>query len=94
MWMVISQKNGISALGLQRLLGIGYKTTWNLLHKLRRAMVRPGREMLSGVVEIDESLYGGVEEGRPGRGSEKKALIIVAVELKGKKIGRIRLQTI
>ena len=51
MWQLTSQKNGISALGLQRVLGLGsYKTAWAVLHKLRRAMVRPGRERLSGTV--------------------------------------------
>jgi len=57
MWYVTSQKNGMSALGLQRVLGLGsYKTAWSLLHKLRRAMVRPGRDRLRGVVEVDETL--------------------------------------
>jgi transposase-like protein len=59
MWHVASQKNGISALGLQRDLGLGsYKTAWSLLHKLRRAMVRPGRDRLTGVVEVDETYWG------------------------------------
>jgi len=57
MWQITSQKNGISALGLQRVLGLGsYKTAWAMLHKLRRAMVRPGRDRLDGVVEVDECL--------------------------------------
>ena len=60
MWQVTSQKNGISALGLQRVLGLGsYKTAWAMLHKLRRAMVRPGRERLAGIVEVDETYLGG-----------------------------------
>src|SRR5713226_4924508 len=51
MWQITSQKNGISALGLQRVLGLGsYKTAWAMLHKLRRAMIRPGRERLQGIV--------------------------------------------
>ena len=63
MWWVTSQKNGASALGLQRILGLGsYRTAWALLHKLRRAMVRPGREQLAGRVEVDET-YVGEEEG-------------------------------
>ena len=63
MWWVTSQKNGASALGLQRILGLGsYRTAWALLHKLRRAMVRPGREQLAGCVEVDET-YVGEEEG-------------------------------
>ena len=59
MWWVTSQKNGASALGLQSILGLGsYRTAWALLHKLRRAMVRPGRERLSGRVEVDETYVG------------------------------------
>jgi hypothetical protein len=62
MWFVTSQKNGVSALGLQRVLGLGsYETAWTWLHKLRRAMVRPGRDGLSGEIEIDETLYGAFE---------------------------------
>ena len=56
-WYVVNQKNGVSALGLQKALGLGsYHTAWEWLHKLRRAMVRPGRDRLSGVVEMDERL--------------------------------------
>jgi transposase-like protein len=95
MWQVTSQKNGMSALGLQRVLGLGsYKTAWAMLHKLRRAMVRPGRDRLDGVVEVDEAYWGGEETGAIGRGAEEKALIIVAAEEDGKGIGRIRLRTI
>jgi transposase-like protein len=91
-WHVTSQKNGVSALGLQRALGLGnYKTAWALLHKLRRAMVRPGREKLRGVVEVDEAYWGGEEKGVHGRQTESKALILVAAEEDGKGIGRIRL---
>ncbi len=68
MWLMTSQKNGISALGLQQVLGWGsYQTAWTCLHKLRRAMIRPGRERLLGVVEVDESYLGGVEVGVRGR---------------------------
>lgn len=71
MWYVTSQKNGASALGLQRVLGLGgYLTAWTWLHKLRRAMVRPGRDRLGGNVEVDETLLGGVAEGPRGRGSK------------------------
>jgi len=100
MWQVTSQKNGMSALGLQRVLGLGsYKTAWAMLHKLRRAMVRPGRERLRGVVEVDETYWGGEEEGVHvrGRGAIEKALIAVAAEAapgRGKAIGRIRLRHI
>ena len=65
MWFVTSQKNGVSALGLQRVLGLGsYETAWTWLHKLRRAMVRPGRDCLAGEIEIDETYVGGPEEGK------------------------------
>ena len=95
MWYVTSQKNGASALGLQRVLGLGsYQTAWTLLHKLRRAMVRPGRDRLSGRVEVDETFLGGVSEGPRGRGSEGKALVVIAAQEDGKGIGRIRLARI
>src|ERR1017187_3122437 len=75
-WWVTSQKNGVSAMGLQRVLGLkSYKTAWTLLHKLRRAMVRPGRDRLSGRVEVDEAFVGGEEEGVHGRQTESKAMI-------------------
>ena len=95
MWHITSQKTGINALGLQRVLGLGsYRTAWALLHKLRRAMVRPGRDKLRGVVEVDETYWGGEEEGVVGRLTEKKSLIIVAAEEDGAGIGRVRLQCI
>lgn len=92
-WWVVSQKNGASALGLKRVLGLGsYQTAWSWLHKIRRAMVRPGRNRLSGRVEVDETYLGGLEEGVRGRQTFKKALIVVAAEERGKKaIGRIRM---
>ena len=95
MWWVTSQKTGASASGLQQVLGLGsYETAWTWLHKLRRAMVRPGRDRLSGVVEVDEAFIGGVEEGVRGRQTEKKALIAVACEEDGEGIGRIRMRRI
>lgn len=95
MWHVTSQKNGISALGLKRVLGLGsYKTAWSLLHKLRKAMVRPGRERLKGAVEVDEAFWGSKEEGVAGRLTVDKALIFIAVEEDGAGIGRIRLHRI
>lgn len=91
-WWVTAQKNGASALGLQRLLGLGsYRTAWTWLHKLRRAMVRPGRDKLSGYVEVDDAYIGGESEGKRGRGSENKIAIVVAVEVNAKRIGRIRI---
>ena len=84
MWWVTTQKNGASALGLQRVLGLkSYETAWTWLHKLRRAMVRPGRDLLTGQVEVDEAYAGGEEEGLPGRLNLKKALIVVAAEAAG-----------
>lgn len=95
MWFVTSQKNGVSALGLQRVLGLGsYETAWTWLHKLRRAMVRPGRDLLTGEVEIDETIVGGPEEGRKGRDIEDKALVVIAAEKRGRAIGRIRMRRI
>jgi len=91
-WYITSQKNGTSALGLQRVLGIGsYKTAWTWLHKLRRAMVRPGRDRLSGRVEVDEAFFGAPEKGgKRGRGAENKVLVAIAVETDGKVVGRMR----
>lgn len=95
MWWVTSQKNGASAKGLCQIMGIGsYKTAWTLLHKLRCAMVRPGRDRLLGKVEVDETYLGGLEEGMRGRQTEKKALIVVAAQEDGKGIGRIRMKRI
>ena len=92
-WHVTNQKFGASALGLQRVLGFGsYQTAWAWLHKMRRAMVRPGREDLSGFVEVDEAYVGGLEEGAHGRQTEKKAIVVIAVEIHFPKgFGRVRL---
>ncbi len=95
MWCVTSQKNGVSALGLQRVLGMGsYKTAWALLHKLRRAMVRPGRDRLTGTVEVDETYWGTDKQPVVGRLTYDKALIAVAAQQDGRGIGRIRLRRI
>lgn len=101
MWHITNQKYGANALGLQRVLGLGsYHTAWKWLHKFRRAMVRPGRDNLSGIVEIDETYIGGKRPGKRGRGADDKKLVAVAVEDKsqtsptGKGIGRIRLKLI
>ncbi len=93
MWHVVSQKNGMSALGLQRVLGLGsYKTAWLLVHKLRRAMVRPDRDRLVGTVEVDETYWGGEEQGVIGRLTHTKTLILVAAEHDGRGVGRIRMR--
>lgn len=98
MWWVCTQKTGGSARGLQRLLGLGsYQTAWAWLQKLRRAMVRAGREPLEGPVEMDDGFVGGEEEGVVGRETFKKAKIVVAVEVAGptrEKIGRVRMQVV
>jgi transposase-like protein len=99
MWWATSQKTGVSALGLQSALGLGsYETAWAWLHKLRRAMVRPGRERLSGRVEIDETYVGGDETEREGgvrgRGTMRKTVVAVAAEEDGDGTGRIRMQRI
>ena len=94
-WWVVSQKNGASALGLQRVLGLGsYRTAWTWLHKLRRAMVRPGRDRLSGAVEVDETFVGGVEPGGGRRHVGKKALVVIGAEVRGRAVGRIRMRRV
>lgn len=95
-WYAVCQKNGISALGLQKILGLGsYQTAWTWMHKLRTAMVRPGRDRLSGIVEIDETLVGGKKPGKRGRGAEGRELVLIAAEDNGDNgIGRIRLKHI
>lgn len=93
-WYLTNQKHGVSALGLQRILGLrSYQTAWAWLHKLRRAMVRPGRERLSGAVEVDETFLGGPDEDTDGRGTDQ-TLIAIAAEIRGRAIGRIRMARI
>jgi hypothetical protein len=95
MWFVTSQKHGASALGLQRVLGLGsYNTAWTWLHKLRRAMVRPGRDQLTGDIEIDETYVGGVGVKVRGRGAKRKAIVAIAAEVRGRGPGRIRMSVI
>jgi len=94
-WWMVAQKNGVSAKGLQKVLGLGsYRTAWTWLHKFRRLMVLSGRRKLEGIVEVDEVLVGGKKPGKRGRGAEGKSLIAVAVEVKGRKTGRVRLEKI
>ena len=95
-WYITNEKHGVSALGLQRLLGLGsYQTAWTMLHRYRCAMVDPHRDKLSGVVEVDETYVGGVDKGksRAPALSSKKSIVAIAVELKQPKgFGRVRLQ--
>lgn len=100
-WYVTNQKHGVSALGLQRVLGFGsYETAWMMLHRFRRAMVRGGREPLKGLVEIDETYLAITDHQNPispvGRKSNtSKVLVAIAVEiLEPKWFGRIRLRRI
>ena len=89
-----SQKFGGNALGLQRAVGFGsYQTAWIWLHKMRRAMIRPGRDRLSGAVKVDETYVGGEEAGVSGRETYKKAIVAIAIEVHSPKgFGRVRLK--
>lgn len=94
-WLVTSSKSGASALGVQRILGLGsYETAWSWLHKLRRAMIRPGRDRLSGQIEVDETYIGGVKSGKRGRGASGKTLVLIAAQIDDTHIGRIRLRRV
>lgn len=95
MWFMTSQKDGASALGLKRVLGLGsYQTAWTWLHKMRSAMVRTGRDQLSGRIEVDETYVGGSGiGGKRGRGSERKEIAVIAVEIHSPKgFGRVRMR--
>ena len=95
MWWVMAQKTGASAKNLQHTMGFRrYETAWTWLHKLRRTMIRPGRDRLKGTVEVDETFIGGEEEGVKGRKTVTKALVVIAVEVEGKKLGRMRFRVI
>ncbi|WP_082057002.1 IS1595 family transposase [Psychromicrobium lacuslunae] len=92
-WFVTAQKNGVSALGLQRVLGLrSYETAWAWMHKLRRAMVMPERELLGGTVEVDESYIGGISRGKTGRSTDKVPVMSAAENLGRNRIGRIRME--
>ena len=95
-WYVTNQKNGVSAMGLKQVLGLGgYQTAWTMLHKLRRAMVCPDRDRLSCAVEVDETYVGGNEPGVHGRQTEKKAIVVIAVEVhEPRGFGRVRLRRV
>ena len=92
-WFVTSQKNGVSALGRQRVPGLkSYETAWVWMHKLRRAMVVPERHLLGGTVDLDETFVGGISRGKAGRSSDKVPVMVAAESLGGNRIGRIRLE--
>lgn len=98
-WLVSTQKSGFSAKSLQRTLGLGgYQTAWTMLHKLRRAMVRPDRDPLRGDVEVDETFLGGAEAEHEGRGRKtaKKQIVVIAVEIAPGRpeMGRIRMERV
>lgn len=96
MWVMMAQKTGLSAKSLCDTYGFGsYQTAWGWLRKLRSVMVRPGRERLSGRVEVDETYVGGQKEGVRGRGAEGKTRVLVAVEgAARKKLGRVRFRCV
>ena len=94
-WHITSQKNGASAASVQQILGLGsYQTAWTWLHKLRRAMIRPGRDRLHGCVEVDETYVGSENENTDGRQMKNKVLVAIAAEEDGRGIGRIRMARI
>jgi len=84
-------------LGLKRVLGLGsYQTAWSWLHKMRRAMVRPGRDKLGGITEVDETFVGGEDQGgKRGRGTERKSIVLIALEIhEPKGYGRVRMKCV
>jgi len=91
-WYITSQKTGVSAQGLQRVLGLrSYETAWAWMHKFRRAMVVPGRDLLHGTVELDETFVGGIN--RATRGRTGNIGVMVASEMvTARRLGRIRLE--
>jgi hypothetical protein len=100
-WYVTNQKYGVSALGLQRVLGVrSYQTSWAMLHRLRRAIVRANRERLKGKVELDESYVGMRDPSKLLAGAKLKShtvrsLVAIALEVQEPKgFGRIRLRRI
>jgi transposase-like protein len=100
-WYLTNQKQGVSALGLQRVLGLGsYQTAWTMLHRFRRAMVRPDRERLKGLVEVDETYLALTDRQVPISSTGRKSntdqvLVAIAVEVhEPKGFGRIRLRRI
>ena len=103
-WYLTNQKQGVSALSLQRVLGLGsYQTAWTMLHRFRRAMVRPDRDRLKGQVELDETYLSISDKDAPMPDERRKrrksrthqVLVVIAVELlQPRGFGRIRLRRI
>lgn len=94
-WHLTSQKSGVSALGLKRVLGLGSEqTAWAMLHRFRTAMKPTSPDLLSGRVEVDETVFGGPEPGRRGRGALGKTLVGIAVETRGSALGRCRMSVL
>lgn len=86
---------GISALQLQRQIGLGsYRTALSMCRRLRRAMVNPRRDPLQGVIEVDEAFVGGRRRKEPGGRGVSKPVVVVAVENRGDHTGRIRLEIV
>ncbi len=99
-FLVTSSKGGISAMELQRQMGFGsYQTAWTWLHKIRKAMIRPDRGLLTERVEADETYLGGPKPGKPGRGATGKTVVAGAIESgrgksKGRRLGRLRMAVV
>jgi transposase-like protein len=92
-WHLTTAKNGLSAKTLERTLGVRYRVAWTMLQRFRVAMVRSERERLSGAVEVDETLVGGVERGgKRGRGTSKSVVVIAVEVLDPKGFGRLRMR--
>jgi hypothetical protein len=95
LWWFSTRKASVNATALQELLGLGsYQTAWCWLQKLRTCTVFPGRSKLSGTIEVDECFLGSARSGKRGRGAEHKCKVVVAIERKGRKLGRLRMQVI
>ncbi len=93
-WWFTTRKSGVNAINLKDLLGFGsYQTAWTWLHKLRHCTIRGGRERLRGDIEV-EFYIGGQKPGKRGRGANAKTIVVAAVEKRGKRLGRIRLQVV
>ncbi len=94
-WLVTTAKSGLSAVTLERTLGVSYRTAWGILHRFRVAMVRSERGLLRGEVEVDETLVGGAETGgKRGRGTDKEVVVVAVEVLHPKGFGRVRLRRV